>query len=51
MKKVLLLSAVFFFQTAIASGIYQTPEAFLEKRLVTSFRLFLLFGWIKKRKK
>jgi len=31
MKKFLLFSAVFFFQAAIASGVYQTPEAFLEK--------------------
>ena len=30
MKRILLFSAVFFFQTAIAKGVYQTPEAFLE---------------------
>ncbi|MBL4743716.1 MAG: FMN-binding protein [Cycloclasticus sp.] len=31
MKKVLFFSALFFFQVALAKGVYQTPEAFLGK--------------------
>ena len=31
MKRIFLLIAAFFFQTALAKGVYQTPDAFLEQ--------------------